>query len=128
MTATAADRTAARANPALPAISHVLDASDGVHYFFQALIAAVTNVATKATRVPGPQIRGWCVNRDFVADTDDESLSRVEVRAGQLDLKISGTDPVTAADHLRIVYAEDDQTIARTSAGGTLSPVGRLLR
>jgi hypothetical protein len=128
MSASTGDDLNMRMTPSLPAIASRLSASNGVTYYKGRLIADVAGVATKVTGAAGLKIRGVCDNSTFTADTSDESLSMVDVLAGQVALDISGTDPVTATDHLAMVYAEDDHTIARSSASSTLSPVGRLIR
>lgn len=127
MSARTTDDNAMRAVPALPAIQWRGTAVNAVTYYKGGLIADVGGVATKVTAAAGLKIRGWCDNTKFTADTSEESLSKVDVLAGQIALDVSGSAPPTAADHLEIVYAEDDHTVNRTSVGGTLSPVGRLV-
>jgi hypothetical protein len=130
MSAATNDDRVGRADPSLPGIRARLNASNGVTYYFRRLIADVGGVATKVTGTSGLKIRGWCDNREFTADTSaaaDTNLKYVDVLAGQIELDVSGSAPPTVADHLKMMYAEDDHTVNRTSAGGTLSPVGRLL-
>jgi hypothetical protein len=97
-------------------------------YYHGIMIADVAGVATKVTAASGLKICGYCDAMKFVADTTKVGLDSVSIRFGIFGYAISGTDPVTVSDQRRIVYAEGDNIIARTSAGGTLSPAGILER
>lgn len=56
-----------------------------------------------------------------VADGDET----VEVQAGTFNFANSaGADAITAADIGNLAYIVDDETVARTSAGGTRAPAG----
>jgi hypothetical protein len=78
--------------------------------------------AAKATGTSGLKIVGFYDGETFTAASTD----RVSVANGVIPMVNSSTDPVTIADLKNVVYLEDEQTIARTSAGGTLSPCGVL--
>lgn len=52
---------------------------------------------------------------------------RIDLEKGAYNFVNSGTDPVTIADLGKLVYAEDDQTIAKTDATATLDAVGYLI-
>lgn len=52
---------------------------------------------------------------------------KAKVAPGCFGFKNSGTDPIAAADRFATVYMEDDQTIGKTSQGGTLSRAGVLI-
>lgn len=80
--------------------------------------------AVMVTAAPDLKIRGWCSNEAFVGDPTSETLREVPIKWGLTGLKISQTDPVGVADEGNVVYAENAYTIAKTSAGGTLSPCG----
>jgi hypothetical protein len=105
-----------------------LPAVNAATYYHGAMIADVAGVATKVTATAGLKIVGWCQNYKFVADTATVGKDSISVQCGVHGYAISSGDPVTAADQRTIVYAEGDNIIAKTSAGGTLSPAGMLIR
>jgi hypothetical protein len=74
--------------------------------------------------VPGPglKVAGW--NNGFKGLYP--AGTRMDIGIGIVEMKNSATDPVTAGDRLSVVYLEDNQTIAKTSAGNTLSKGGIL--
>lgn len=76
------------------------------------------------TAAPDLKIRGFCLTEQFSGDPTSERYRELPIGWGITQLKISQTDPVSAADDGSIVYAENAYTIAKTSAGGTLSPAG----
>jgi hypothetical protein len=78
--------------------------------------------AAKATGAAGLKIVGWYDGETVTASATD----RISVATGVTPMLNSSTDPVTIADLKQVVYLESDDTIARTSAGGTLSPCGIL--
>lgn len=80
--------------------------------------------AVMVTAAPDLKIRGFLDAEQFTGDPASETLREVPIKWGLTGLKISQTDPVGAADEGNIVYAENAYTIAKTSAGGTLSPCG----
>jgi len=99
-------------------------ATNAVTYYKRGAIALdSTGKAVKVTGTTGLKIVGWYEGEDFTATTGD----RIEVMSGIIERKNSGTAAVTIADLEQVVFAEDDQTISRTSQGGTLSPCGILL-
>lgn len=102
---------------------------NGATYYHQTMVADVGGIATKVTAAPGLKIIGWVDDFALTVDTAIVGRDAVNIRCfGCAGFKISGTDPVTAADAWKTVYAEADDTIAKTSAGGTISPAGLLVR
>ena len=92
------------------------------------------NAAGYLTKIPGPGIannafrfRGIAHER-FVAPSATDGEIRVRVdRPGMIQgLQNLGSDAVTLADLGNTVYAEDDDTIRRTNAGGLRCAVGML--
>lgn len=95
----------------------------GATYYHGVVIALDSQGrAAKATGAAGLKIVGWYDGETFTAAATD----RVSVSNGVIPMVNSSTDPVTIADLKNVVYLESDDTIARTSAGGTLSPCGIL--
>lgn len=128
MTAAANDVLNLFSTDHMPGGRHNLLAVNGVTYYKGGLLADVNGTAVKVTGTSGLKIRGWCGDTTFTADTSNPALARVTCMNGQIALEVSGSAPPTIADHLKMMYAEDDRTVNRTSVGGTLSPVGRLMR
>lgn len=92
------------------------------------------NASGYLTKVPGPgvpnedyKVRGVAHER-FAAPsaTDGEIIARVDRPRIVQGLKVLDSDPVTIADLLATVYAEDDETIRRTDNGGTRCAAGVL--
>ncbi len=92
------------------------------------------NASGYLTKVPGPgmandtyKVRGVAHER-FAAPsaTDGEIVARVDRPRIVQGLKVLDTDPVTIADLGSIVYAEDDETIRRTSNTSTRCVAGVL--
>lgn len=98
-------------------------ANVATYYQFGAIALDSAGLAVKATATSGLKVVGWYRDKSVTTVAGDE----IEVQSGIIERKNSGTDPVTIADLENEVYLEDDQTIARTSNGGTLSPAGRLV-
>ena len=98
-------------------------AVSGTTYYHNVVIALDSlGRAAKATGAAGLKIVGFYDGETFTAVSTD----RVSVANGVIPMANSSTDPVTIADLKNVVYLESDDTIARTSAGGTLSPCGIL--
>lgn len=128
MTATAADRRNYRStNTELPATYRRLVA-EAVTYYKGALIADVGGAARKVTGTSGLKIVGWCEQESFLGSTTDPAYMDVEVHSGLIHLALDGSNTPTSADSGKILFAVDDQTVGNSSVGGTLSPVGRLVR
>lgn len=95
----------------------------GATYYYGVAIALDSQGrGAKVTATTGLKMLGMYVGEQFTAVATD----RIEVLAGVWERKNSASDPVTIADSGNIVYAESDDTIAKTSNGGTLSALGRL--
>lgn len=101
-----------------------VDTVAAVNYYKRGAIALNSSgEAVKVTGVSGLKIVGWYEGEDFLAVAGD----RIEVISGIIERKNSDSDPVSIADLEQVVYFEDDQTIAQTSNGGTLSGGGILV-
>ena len=95
----------------------------GAVYYHNVVIALDSQGrGAKATGAANLKIVGFYDGETFTAVATD----RVSVSHGVIPMVNSSTDPVTIADLKNVVYLEGDDTIARTSAGGTLSPGGIL--
>ena len=128
MTATAADRRNYRStNTELPATYRRLVA-EAVTYYKGALIADVGGAARKVTGTSGLKIIGWCEQETFLGSTTDPAYMDVEVHSGLIHLALDGSNTPSATNSSDLMYAVDDQTVGTSSVGGTLSPVGRLVR
>lgn len=128
MTAAAADRRNYRStNTELPATYRRLVA-EAVTYYKGALIADVGGAARKVTGTSGLKIIGWCEQESFLGSTTDPAYMDVEVHSGLIHLALDGSNTPTATNSSDLMYAVDDQTVGTSSVGGTLSPVGRLVR
>jgi len=129
MTAASADRRNYRSdNTTLPATYRRLTAENAVTYYKGALIADVGGAARKVTGTSGLKIIGWCEDESFVGSTTDPALMDVTVHSGLIHLALAGSNTPSASDSSNLMYAVDDQTVGTSSVGGTLSPVGRLVR
>lgn len=111
-------------DPALLFLRHrdPLAVASTVYYHGVVIALDSQGRAAKATGAAGLKIVGWYDGETFTAAATD----RVSVSNGVIPMVNSSTDPVTIADLKNVVYLESDDTIARTSAGGTLSPCGIL--
>ena len=128
MTAAAADRRNYRStNTELPATYRRLVA-EAVTYYKGALIADVGGAARKVTGTSGLKIIGWCEQESFLGSTTDPAYMDVEVHSGLIHLALDGSNTPSATNSSDLMYAVDDQTVGTSSVGGTLSPVGRLVR
>lgn len=58
--------------------------------------------------------------------TGAEGDAVVDVKTGVFKLANSQTDPLGLTDSGQTVFAEDDETLARSDAAGTLAPAGSL--
>lgn len=95
----------------------------GTTYYHNVVIALDSQGrGAKATGAPGLKVVGFYDGETFTAVATD----RVSIANGVIPMVNSSTDPVTIADLKQVVYLESDDTIARTDAGGTLSPAGIL--
>lgn len=98
-------------------------ANVATYYKRGAIALDSTGKAVKVTGTTGLKIVGWYEGEDVTTVAGND----IEVISGIIERKNSGSDPVTIADLEQVVYFEDDQTIAKTSNGGTLSPGGVLV-
>lgn len=82
----------------------------------------VPGAASTTLRYPG-RAEEFCDNTGG-ADGDKTATVR---RGAAFKFANAATDPVAQADVGNLVYILDDQTVAKTNAGNTLSPAGYLL-
>jgi hypothetical protein len=111
-------------DPALLFLRHRDPLAVAATVYYHGVVIALDSQgrAAKATGAANLKIVGWYDGETFTAEATD----RVSVTTGVTPMLNSSTDPVTIADLKQVVYLESDDTIARTSAGGTLSPCGVL--
>lgn len=129
MTAASADRRDIRSDSTkLPTTYRRLVAKNAVTYYKFALIADDGGEALKVTGTSGLTIIGWCADESFTGSTTDPAYKDVTVHSGMIHLALAGVNTPTAADSSKLMYAVDDQTVGNSNVGGTLSPVGRLVR
>ena len=111
-------------DPALLFLRHRDPLAVATTVYYHGVVIALDSQgrAAKATGAAGLKIVGFYDGETFTAVATD----RVSISNGVIPMVNSSTDPVTIADLKNVVYLESDDTIARTSAGGTLSPCGIL--
>lgn len=125
-----AERSISRKGPestGTPPIVTLLVKASAVGFKGGLVATDATGYAVSGTGIQATGLKVWGIATKSFNNTGSSGAISVDVQLGVFPFVNSGTDPVAQADVGATVFADDDQTIRKTSGTSTRSNAGTFL-